>query len=173
MIVKITLDGGLDSFIDGSKSAAKQVDAMESEIMRQAGMAGLENVASNIHSRSGDLAQSYTVGGTGNIFEVHAGGGNSTVRYGSNCPYAVPIEKGYNQSNRVSKKGKKPSLWVPGQWKGGEFTYNGDDGVKTGMRLSGRFVPGQHMFEKSMPDTQDDFKKITKAEVQRLFKALF
>lgn len=172
MIVKITLDGGLDGFIAGAKSAASQVSAMEERILRQAGMAGLENVASNIHSRSGRLAQSFTVGGTENIFEVHAGSGGGKVRYGSNCPYVVPVEKGYNQSNRVSKAtGKKPSLWVPGSGSGSNFSYN--PGATTGMRLSGRFVPGQHMFEKSMPDTQDDFKKITKAEVQRLFKALF
>lgn len=172
MSVTFTLDGGIDRFINGTKVAASQVDAMEERIVRQTGMAGLENVASNIHSKSGRLAQSYTVGGTENIFNVTAGGGKATVIYGSNCPYAVAMEKGYNQSNRVSKKtGRKPSLWVPGAGSGSNFSYN--PGAKTGMKLSGRFVPGQHMFEKSIPDTQEDFKKITKSEVERLFKALF
>lgn len=41
------------------------------------------------------------------------------------------------------------------------------------MKLSGRFVPGQHMFEKSLPDTKEDLRKITKSEVERLFRALF
>lgn len=172
MIVKIELDGGIDKFINGFKTAASQVDAMEERIVRQAGMAGLENVAANIHSKSGRLAQSYTVGGSENIFNVSAGGGHATVRYGSNCPYAVPMENGYNQSNRVSKAtGRKPSLWVPGSGSGSNFSYS--PGAKTGMKLSGRFVPGQHMFEKSIPDTQDDFQKITKSELERLFRALF
>lgn len=135
-------------------------------------IAGLENVAANIHSRSGRLAQSYTVGGNENIFDVQAGGGSASVRYGSNCPYAVPAEEGYNQSNRVSKStGRKPSLWVPGSGSGSNFSYN--PGAKTGMKLSGRFVPGQHMFEKSLPDTKEDLRKITKSEVERLFRALF
>lgn len=172
MIVKITLDGGIDKFISGAKGANKQVKYMEYRIAKQSGIAGLENVASNIHSRSGRLAQSYTAGGTENIFDVKVGGGSASVRYGSNCPYAVPAEEGYNQSNRVSKStGRKPSLWVPGSGSGSNFSYN--PGAKTGMKLSGRFVPGQHMFEKSLPDTKEDLRKITKSEVERLFRALF
>lgn len=172
MIIKIELDGGLDKFISGANSAAAAVDSMEERIVRQAGIAGLENVAANIHSRSGRLAQSYTVGGNENIFDVQAGGGSASVRYGSNCPYAVPAEEGYNQSNRVSKStGRKPSLWVPGSGSGSNFSYN--PGAKTGMKLSGRLVPGQHMFEKSLPDTKEDLRKITKSEVERLFRALF
>ena len=125
MIIKIELDGGLDKFISGANSAAAAVDSMEERIVRQAGIAGLENVAANIHSRSGRLAQSYTVGGNENIFDVQAGGGSASVRYGSNCPYAVPAEEGYNQSNRVSKStGRKPSLWVPGSGSGSNFSYN-------------------------------------------------
>lgn len=172
MIVKIELDGGIDKFISGAKNAVGQVDAMEDRIVRQAGIAGLENVASLIMSKTGNLKQSYTVGGTNNIFDVSAGGGHATVRYGSNCPYAVAHEKGYNQSNRVSKAtGRKPSLWVPGSGTGSNFSYN--PGAKTGMKLSGRFVPGGHEFEKSIPDTQDDFKEITKKELECLFRALF
>lgn len=171
MIIKIELDGGLDKFISGVKSADKQVKYMEYKIVKQAGIAGLENVAANIHSRSGRLAQSYTVGGSENIFDVQVGGGSASVRYGSNCPYAVPMEEGYNQSNRVGKSGRKPSLWVPGSGSGKNFSYN--PGAKTGMKLSGRFVPGQHMFEKSLPDTKEDLRKITKSEVERLFRALF
>ena len=68
MIIKIELDGGLDKFISGAKSADKQVKYMEYRIVKQSGIAGLENVAANIHSRSGRLAQSYTVGGNENIF---------------------------------------------------------------------------------------------------------
>lgn len=94
------------------------------------------------------------------------------TRRKGNCPYAVPAEEGYNQSNRVSKStGRKPSLWVPGSGSGSNFSYN--PGAKTGMKLSGRFVPGQHMFEKSLPDTKEDLRKITKSEVERLFRALF
>lgn len=172
MNVRIEFDGGIDKFISGATMAAVQVSQMEERIIRQAGIAGLENVAYNIHSKSGKLAQSFTMGGTDNIFDVSAGGGNASVRYGSNCPYVIPVEEGYNQSNRVSKAtGRKPSLWVPGAGSGGNFSYN--PGAKTGMKLSGRFVPGQHMFEKSIPDTQEDFKKITKSEVGRLFKSLF
>ena len=59
MIIKIELDGGLDKFISGANSAAAAVDSMEESIVRQAGIAGLENVAANIRSRSGRLAQSY------------------------------------------------------------------------------------------------------------------
>lgn len=172
MIIKIELDGGLDKFISGANSAAAAVGSMEERIVRQAGIAGLENVAANIHSRSGRLAQSYTVGGNENIFDVQAGGGSASVRYGSNCPYAVPAEEGYNQSNRVSKStGRKPSLWVPGSGSGSNFSYN--PGAKTGMKLSGRFVPGQHMFEKSLPDTKEDLRKITKSEVERLLGRFF
>lgn len=172
MIVKITLDGGIDKFISGVRGSTPAVDEMEDRIARQSGIAGLKNVASNIHSRSGRLAQSYTVGGTENIFDVQAGGGKASVRYGSTVPYAEAHEKGYNQLNRVSKAtGRKPSLWVPGSGSGSNFSYN--PGAKTGMKLSGRFVPGQHMFEKSLPDTREDVKKITKAEIERLFKALF
>lgn len=172
MNVRIEFDGGIDKFISGAKSAAAQVDVMEYRIIRQAGMAGLENVAKNINKKTGRLTQSYTVGGTDNIFDVTAGGGHASVRYGSNCPYAVPVEEGYNQSNRVSKAtGRKPSLWVPGAGSGSNFSYN--PGAKTGMKLSGRFVAGQHMFEKSIPDTQEDFKEITKKEVERLFRSIF
>lgn len=174
MIVKITLDGGIDKFISGAKGADKQVKYREYRIAKQSGIAGLENVASNIHSRSGRLAQSYTAGGTENIFDVKVGGGTATVRYGSNCPYAVPMEEGYNQLNRVCKSsGRKPSLWVPGNGSGKNFTYRPKNEATGGMKLSGRFVPGQHMFEKSLPDTQEDVKKIAKAEIERLFKALF
>lgn len=171
MNVRIEFDGGIDKFISGATSSGKRVSYMEYRIIKQAGMAGLENVASNIHSKTGRLAQSFTAGGTENIFEVTAGGGHASVRYGSNCPYAVPVEEGYNQLNRVSKKGRKPSLWVPGAGSGSNFSYN--PGAKTGMKLSGRFVAGQHMFEKSIPDTQEDFKKITKSEVERLFRSIF
>ena len=45
MIIKIKLDGGLDKFISGANSAAAAVDSMEERIVRQAGIAGLENVA--------------------------------------------------------------------------------------------------------------------------------
>lgn len=172
MIVRFEFDGGIDQFINGAKMAAAQVDNMESRIIRQAGMAGLENVAKNVHTKTGGLIQSYTFGGTDNIFNATAGGGHASVRYGSNCPYAVPVEEGYNQSNRVSKAtGRKPSLWVPGAGSGRNFSYN--PGAKTGMKLSGRFVAGQHMFEKSIPDTQEDFKEITKSEVERLFHSIF
>lgn len=171
MRIKIELDSGIDKFISGAQNSAKQVNYMEYRIVKQAGMAGLENIAHNIHSRSGRLAQSFTAGSTENIFDVKAGGGNASVEFGSNCPYVVPVEKGYNQSNRVGKSGKKPSLWVPGTGSGKSFSYNPD--VKTGMRLSGRFVPGQHMVEKSIPDTVEDAKKIAKKEMERLFKALF
>lgn len=172
MNITFTFDGGIDRFISGTKASASQVDAMEDRIMRQAGIAGLENVASRIHSKTGKLVQSYTMGGTDNIFEVSAGGGHGQVRYGSNAKYAVAHEKGYNQSNRVSKKtGRKPSLWVPGSGSGRDFSYN--PGADTGMKLSGRFVEGGHEFETSIPDTQSDFKKITKSEVERLFRALF
>ena len=44
MIIKIELDGGLDKFISGANSAAAAVDSMEERIVRQAGIAGLENV---------------------------------------------------------------------------------------------------------------------------------
>lgn len=85
------------------------------------------------------------------------------------------LGKGQRQTyelNRVSKStGRKPSLWVPGSGSGSNFSYN--PGAKTGMKLSGRFVPGQHMFEKSLPDTKEDLRKITKSEVERLFRALF
>lgn len=172
MIVKITLDGGIDKFISGAKGSTPAVDDMEDRIIRQAGKAGLENVASLIHSRTGALAQSYTPENNGNVFHVQSGNGKASVRYGSNLPYAEAHEKGYNQLNRVNKNtGRKPSLWVPGSGSGNNFSYNPD--AKTGMRLSGRFVPGGHEFEKSMPDTQEDYKKIAKAEIERLFKALF
>lgn len=172
MIMNITLDGGLDRFIDGAKNVAGQVDIMEDRIARESGKRGLENVARFTPARTGRLSQSFTVGGTDNIFEVTAGGGRAVVRYGSSCPYVVPVEEGYNQLNRVSKAtGRKPSLWVPGRGSGTNFSYN--PGAKTGMRLSGRFVPGQHMFQKSMPDTVEDVKRITKTEVERLFRALF
>lgn len=172
MKIVFEFDSGIDRFIQGASMAATEVTAMEERIVRQSGIAGLENVASKIHSKTGRLAQSFTVGGTENIFEVSVSPGHASVRYGSNCPYVIPVEEGYNQSNRVSKStGRKPSLWVPGSGSGSNFSYN--PGAKTGMRLSGRFVPGQHMFEKSMPETAEDFKKITKSEVTKLFNKLF
>ena len=172
MIIKIELDGGLDKFISGANSAAAAVDSMEYNIIRQAGMAGLENVAQLIHTKTGRLADSYSVGNAENIFDIQSGGGHASVRYGSNCPYAEAHEKGDNQSNRVSKStGRKPSLWVPGSGSGSNFSYN--PGAKTGMKLSGRFVPGGHEFEKSMSDTEDNYKTIAKKEVERLFRALF
>lgn len=172
MKIVFEFDSGIDRFIQGAGLAGAEVTAMEESIIRQAGIAGLENVASKIHSKTGRLAQSFTEGGTENIFEVSVSQGHSSVRYGSNCPYVIPVEEGYNQSNRVCKStGRKPSLWVPGSGSGNNFSYN--PGAKTGMRLSGRFVPGQHMFEKSMPETAEDFKQITKSEVTKLFNKLF
>lgn len=172
MSITFIFDSSIDQFISRAGSAATQVDAMEERIVKQAGIAGLEHIASQIMSKTGRLAESYTFGGAENIFNVSAGGGHATVRYGSNCPYAVAHEKGYNQLNRVSKAtGRKPSLWVPGSGSGRNFSYN--PGAKTGMKLSGRFVPGGHEFEKSIPDTQEDFKKIAKAEAERLLRSLF
>jgi len=133
----------------------------KANIIRQAGIAGLENVAKSIHTKTGRLANSYSVGNAENIFDVQSGGGHAEAH-----------ENGYNQSNRVSKStGRKPSLWVPGSGSGSNFSYN--PGAKTGMKLSGRFIPGGHEFEKSMPDTEDDYKTIAKKEVERLFRALF
>ena len=68
--------------------------------------------------------------------------------------YASYVEDGHMQYAR----------WVPGRWDGDVFKY--EPGSKTGMKLSTKWVPGQHMARISM----DKIERELPARYQRAFQ---
>lgn len=103
--------------------------------------------------RTGRLAGSYKVGSGRNGVKGRVGGAFN-IQVGTDVEYAKHVNDGYTQ-----KKGQ----FVPGRWVGSTFRY--DPGAKTGMVLTGKRIPGVHMFERAMKETRRDIASVAKREI--------
>ena len=87
--------------------------------------------------------------------------GGMVVVY-NNTDYADHVEYGYQQKKR----------WVPGVWKGKgkdkKFVYI--EGVKTGMMLQEKKIPGVKMLRKSVLEQKEDFKSRAQDILKEMFK---
>lgn len=87
------------------------------------------------------LLNSFEMGDANNIFEYKAEDFSVTV--GTNVKYAGYV----NDGHWTNPKGTA-YRWIPGIWKGNEFTYS--PGAKTGMMLKQQWVPGSHYWESAI-----------------------
>ena len=169
----LTLDASFDKWREwvntcDRSEVAKMRDRLGRSLAEQ-GLAYARLYAGN--RRTSRLDDSLTPGGTENILKVDVLPGTTVIVYGSCAPYALAVEKGYNQLNRVSKStGKVPSLFVPGYWQGDTFKYV--PGFKSGMVLSGKIIEGKHMLEKSLDDLKADTPTAYKRALRELWNML-
>lgn len=136
------------------------VDNMKSRIMRTLGLRLMEYLQDLTPVKSGALAQSMMMGQPGNVFEMKVGR-ESYVVVGTNVEYAQAVNDGFEQ-----KKGR----FVPGEWRGDTFHYL--PGHDSGMVLTGKVIPGAHMFEKAMDYIGDDISTVVEFEFRRLYQEL-
>ena len=139
----------------------KGIPQMKDRILRTAGLRALEILDDNTPVKTGRLKASMTMGGTGNIFELKVGK-SSYVLVGSAVEYVGAVNDGYTQ-----KKGR----FVPGVWRGDTFEYI--PGAKTGMVLTGKVIPGAHMFEAAIEGLKQDLPDIVEFEFRRTYADIF
>lgn len=138
-----------------------RVEQYKDRVLRSAGLRTLEYLHDLTPVRSGRLANSFIMGNRENFYEVKVGKGVSHALVGTAVDYSIHVNDGYTQ-----RKGQ----FVPGSWSGSGFHY--DPGAKTGMVLTGKEIPGAHMFEKSLSYLEEDVPKIMEFEMQRLWAEL-
>lgn len=158
---------GCDEWLKWLKRCQKtDLKKMNNRIARSFVVQGFNHAASGTQRRSGRLIQSMNMGATESYVKVQVTDTSFVVVYGTCVPYAAAVEQGFSQENR---KGQ----FVPGYWSSGTFHYQ--PGAKTGMVLTGKVIPGQHMFEKSLDQLRDsgDMESIIKGEFRRLYSGLF
>ncbi len=83
---------------------------------------------------TGELLESFGRGGSGNTWQVDAGG--LTLKVGTNIKYADWVNTGHFQ---------RPGRFVPGEWNGNKFTYI--PGHSKGMVLKQAWVEGTHYWD--------------------------
>lgn len=154
---------GLEEWQRGLLKAASpgQVNQMKSRILRTAGLRTQEYLDDLTPVRTGRLKDSMTMGDPDNVFDIQVGS-TSFVFTGTAVKYAAAVNDGFTQ-----KKGR----FVPGYWQGGTFHYV--PGHDEGMVLTGKVVPGAHMFEKAMDYLEEDMPTIVEFEFRRLYAELF
>lgn len=158
---------GCDDWLRWLKACGKsELKNMNDRIARSVVIQGFNHAASNTQRRSGRLIQSMNMGAPESYVKIQVTDKSFIVVYGTCVPYAAAVEQGFSQEKR---KGK----FVPGFWSSGTFHYQ--PGAKTGMVLTGKVIPGQHMFEKSLDQLKDsgDLEKIILGEFRRLYAMLF
>jgi len=140
----------------------KEVRDTKDRILRKSGLQLQANVERHTPVRHGLLRGSMSMGHPQSVFDIQVGQ-RSYVFVGTAVEYAQYVNDGYQQ---------KAGQFVPGYWSGKEFVYvpNYQDG---GMVLTGKLIPGAHMFEKGMRDTEDDIPDIIDFEFRRLYELLF
>lgn len=111
--------------------------------------------------RTGDLRNSWKTGDPNNVFELKVGK-TSYVVVGTALAYARYVNDGFTQ---------QAGRFVPGFWSSGTFHYV--PGFDSGMVLTGKIIPGAHMFEKSEAYLKEDMPEILDTEFRRLYQLLF
>lgn len=158
---------GCDEWLRWLKTCQKSgLKQMNDRIARSVVVQGFNYAADNTQRRSTRLAGSMNMGAPESYVKIQVTSTSFVVVYGTCVPYAAAVEQGFSQAHL---KGK----FVPGYWSSGTFHYQ--PGAKTGMVLTGKVVPGQHMFEKSLDKLKDsgDLEAIILAEFRRLYAMLF
>jgi hypothetical protein len=138
-----------------------EVENLKSRFVRSAGLRLLEHLDDYTPVRTGRLKGSMSMGDRDNIFQLQVGK-VSYVFVGTAVPYAQYVNDGFTQ---------RAGQFVPGFWRSGTFHYdpNHDDG----MVLTGKVIPGAHMFEKALDDLENDIPKLLDYEFRRLYQRLF
>ncbi|GKU79293.1 HK97 gp10 family phage protein [Paenibacillus sp. L3-i20] len=138
-----------------------EIENTQSRIIRTAGLRALEHLDDLTPVRTGRLKGSMSMGSQGNVFKLQTGS-RAYVFVGTAVSYAQHINDGFTQ---------KAGQFVPGYWKGHTFHYkpNHDDG----MVLTGKVIPGAHMFEKAMDELEQDIPNILDYEFRRMYQKLF
>lgn len=139
------------------------LDRLQSRILRTAGLRVLEYADDNTPTRTGRLKDSLNMGDKDNVFKLEIGGRTSYVVAGTAVEYAAHIEYGFSQEDR---KGD----FIPGYWRSGTFHY--DPEAAGGMVLTGKVIPGAHMFKKAMDWLEGDLDTIAEFEFRRLYDEL-
>lgn len=138
-----------------------EVPKTQGRIVRSVGLRALEHLDDLTPRRTGRLQNSFSFGDRDNVFQLQVGR-SPYVFVGTAVPYAQYVNDGFTQ---------RAGQFVPGFWKSGTFHY--DPNADDGMVLTGKVIPGAHMFEKTMDALEDDIPKILEYEFRRLYSLLF
>jgi hypothetical protein len=138
-----------------------EVPKTQGRIVRSVGLRALEHLDDLTPRRTGRLQNSFSFGDQDNVFQLQVGR-SPFVFVGTAVPYAQYVNDGFTQ---------RAGQFVPGFWKSGTFHY--DPNADDGMVLTGKVIPGAHMFEKTMDALEDDIPKILEYEFRRLYSLLF
>lgn len=143
-----------------------EVPKTKDRILRKAGMQMLAHLDDLTPVRSSNLRESMQFGHPQNVFQLQVGQ-TSYVFVGTAVHYAQLVNDGWTQ---------KAGQFVPGYWQNGTFHYVPYEEAKAqgigGMVLTGKIIPGAHMFEKAQERLQEDLPEITDFEFRRLYELL-
>lgn len=144
-----------------------EVPKTKDRILRKAGLQYLAHLDDTTPERSGTLRNSFTFGDENNVFQIQVGR-TSYVFVGTAVAYAGYVNDGFTQ---------EAGRYVPGFWQNGTFHYVPGDQAKAqgigGMVLTGKIIPGAHMFERSEEYLREDLPEIYDFEFRRLYQLLF
>ncbi|WP_138751119.1 HK97 gp10 family phage protein [Paenibacillus sinopodophylli] len=138
-----------------------EVKNTQSRILRSSGLRALEHLDDYTPVRTGRLRGSMSMGGPDNVFKLQAGN-RGYVFVGTAVPYAEQVNDGWTMTR---------GQYVPGEWRSGTFHYIPQH--HRGIILSGKVIPGRHMFERAMDDLENDLGAILEYEFRRLYQKLF
>ena len=152
----------LDRWIAWLNSLSEEnLEQFQSRFLRTAGLRILEYADDNTPVRSGRLKDSLSAGAQDNVFKIQVGR-TSYVAVGTAVDYAEYVEKGFTQ---------KQGQFVPGTWRSGTFHYD-PAAYPSGMVLTGKVIPGAHMFQKAVDYVENDLDQIAEFEFRRLYAEL-
>lgn len=153
---------GLPEWIRGlSRMDGSEAANTKSRILRSSGMRGLEALDDLTPVKSGRLKDSMSYGDRDNVFKLQVGR-SAFVFVGTAVSYAQHVNDGFTQ---------KAGQYVPGFWRGDTFHYDPDS--DEGMVLTGKVIPGAHMFERAIDELEADLPRIVDYEFRRLYQRLF
>lgn len=163
----------LDKWLKWLESVpGEKADQMKSRILRTLGLKGLAYTKDGTPRRSGRLQNSMNFGDQDNVFTLKVGK-TSYVVFGTAVDYAEAVETGITPEGAAKNKGR----FVPGFWKSGVFhyipKYKDANGKSAGMVLTGKVVPGAHMFQKGVDRMAEDVNVVVEFEFKRLYAELF
>ncbi|GAA4711125.1 HK97 gp10 family phage protein [Brevibacillus fulvus] len=138
-----------------------EVEKAKDRILRTAAFRISEYLDDLTPRRTGDLVNSMKIGGKDNVFKLVVGQ-TSYVFVGTAVSYAQFVNDGFTQ---------EAGRFVPGEWRSGTFHYI--PGHNEGMVLTGKVIPGAHMFNKAMDYVAEDMPQIVEFEFRRLYRQLF
>ncbi|NIK67932.1 HK97 gp10 family phage protein [Paenibacillus sp. BK720] len=150
-----------------AKMDSTEVAKTKDRILRKSGLQALVHLDDLTPARTGNLRNSFQFGDANNTFQIEVGK-TSYLFVGTAVHYARYVNDGFTQ---------KAGQFVPGYWQNGTFHYVPAAAARAqgigGMVLTGKIVPGAHMFEKTMDRLQEDVPEITDFEFRRLYELLF